>query len=124
MGNHRKAVKARQDTPDHQLWIGLADVVPVEGDLLNGAKGAFVHVVASSHNDPGFRGIAKEGLRAMGFDVLKWGEIMPFDPIDHQSSLSAAELHGISTEFGSAAKQQAGFWCGTFHLYEHGVRPH
>jgi hypothetical protein len=118
---HRKPVGSK---PGHQLWIGLADVVAIEDDLLHGAKGAYVHVVASSHNDPGFRGIAREGLRAMGFDVINWGEIMPYDPIDHQDSLTPAELHGISTEFGAAANKPAGFWCGTFHLYEHGGRNH
>lgn len=63
-----------------RTWIGLAHVKPRQGnDLLDGAAGAFVPVVALADNETVFASSAATLLNAYKFDVITIEDIEMLD---------------------------------------------
>jgi hypothetical protein len=60
-------------------WIGLAHVRPQEQtDLLDGALGAYVWVVAMAADEGNFVSIATDALQETGFDVIEIDDVEPW----------------------------------------------
>jgi len=63
----------------HTPWIGLVEVRPREGnDLLQGAIGALVSVIALAQNAQEFLRSARAAANAMEFDVISIENVEPW----------------------------------------------
>jgi hypothetical protein len=95
-------------------WIGLAHVRPLPGnDLLEGAIGAFVTVVALARSEDDFVSQASYKLQSYEFEIVEIEDIEPWKvriehfPVDEH-------IQGLVRSLGSDNR----VLLGTFHEYE------
>lgn len=62
-----------------EIWIGQVEVVPGEGNegILDGAAGAFVHVLALVSSEQEYQLLVSEALSSDGFHVLEISDVEP-----------------------------------------------
>ncbi|TQV67011.1 hypothetical protein FKG94_26445 [Exilibacterium tricleocarpae] len=59
-----------------EIWLGLAEVTPKQGnDILKGAEGAYVNVIALAISEEEYTSIVKSELLKYGFNTLAIGNI-------------------------------------------------
>jgi hypothetical protein len=97
-----------------EAWIGLAHVRPLPGnDLLEGAMGAFVTVVALAYSQDDFLSQARSKLQSYEFEIVEIEDIEPWEvrtkhfPVDEH-------IQGLVRSLGSDNR----VLLGTFHDYE------
>lgn len=98
---------------DQVIWIGLADVMPQEGnDVFGDSKGAFVNVVALASSKSEFCDLVQNELAKAGFVALTIEDVEPL--LDRLSMYTVSEdLLALSRQLDAAGDIRF----GTFHSY-------
>ena|SRR5581483_7691562 len=97
------------------VWIGLANVVPCEGNgELGNAKGAYVKVFALASSPSEFKEKIAAAFLTMDFELKDVEEIETFTSFDHKYSASQ-DFH----ELAEQAQSDNNVVFDTFHVYEH-----
>lgn len=97
----------------NEIWIGLADVKPKEGnDSLGDSKGAYVNIIALASSSEEFYKLVEIELLRYGFVVLNIEDIELFYKRIESYSISD-ELRDIAREVEETEKVGV----GSFHSY-------
>jgi hypothetical protein len=100
---------------NRQIWIGLAEVIPLEGcTALGGSKGAYVNVMAWAEDAAQFRGMLERNLGQLKLALADMRDPEPWEV----RSTSSAELPEELFEMAqSIANDPAKVSFGVFHAW-------
>ena len=102
-------------TPRHEIWIGLAEVIPAKGSRsLDGAKGAFVNVVGWASSNTDFHTRVEEAAVSLDMQLLALEDAEPFS--QRHAKWDVDEL--ILQMVGTAQEHEKDIVFGTFHLWD------
>ena len=98
----------------NELWIGLVNVIPKQGnDDLGDSSGAYVNVISYASSSSQFCKLVKKELLELGFIVVEIEDIELFSDRIETYSVSD-ELFDLAREVESSKK----IGLGTFHSYK------
>ena len=101
------------EPPEREVWIGLVEVVPDEGnDIFEGAPGAYSNVLALASSVADYMAVTaaafqRRGLTAVGVD----------NPEPLRERRSRVHLSDAIVQLGEQAATGAVVW-DTFHIFE------
>ena len=101
-------------TDKSQIWIGLAEVVPLKAcSHLEDAKGAFVNVVGWARSEENFRTLVAQVANEMALELLEMDDCEPFSERCSRIDVSDEILQMVTT----AREQPNDVVFGTFHRW-------
>jgi hypothetical protein len=82
-----------------EIWFGLADVKSTDknADVLDGAKGAFVNILALASSESDYNFLVSEVLKEYGLDLLSIEDVNPLKILQLQGREFADELVGLKS---------------------------
>ena len=89
-----------------KAWIGLVEVEAEPGhDVLDGAKGAYVNVVALSDDESGFRNLVRSTMNKYNLKVREISDLGPTEERISRGDL-VPELHALVERLSSQSPIQ------------------
>lgn len=101
-------------TTPQEIWIGLAELVPLEGSVTLGqARGAFVNVVGSAESERDFYSKVEKAIASMNLKLLSLGDAEPFSQRSAKWEVDDLILQMVDT----ARENREDIVFGTFHMW-------